>query len=189
MVGDDLDGYTEGEEPMVFHYKKGDFRRLEPKMYSDMATGQNQPKRGFFRVLVNTKGNRMIFFSMIFCFALVFIVWIVNSHENVSSSTGITCELTSFSFEGKVYASLSLKNNKKNPLTEEKPLSVEFDSYDTDGTLINKETVQYDFVPEGEEQFVRVVFSDYNLAEVKCSIKSENSADKEILLTSKVLQR
>jgi len=186
MIGDDVDGYTEGEEPIVFHYKKGDFRKREAKIYSDLATGKNQPKRGFFRVLVNTKGNRLVFTSMVFCFALVFIVWVLNGKENKNTINDVVCELNSFSFDGQVYSSLELKPAKNPEDLSPRYLSVIFEAYDSDDTMINKQEQDIVFDINGEEDFVRVVFTDYNLCVVKCLIKNN---DKSINVTSKVIQR
>ena len=59
--GDDMvDGYPDGEEPLVYHYQKDSFRRHESKQYADLASGQSLPKRGFFKVLVGTRSNRFM---------------------------------------------------------------------------------------------------------------------------------
>ncbi|MBP5359033.1 MAG: hypothetical protein J6Y69_07595 [Treponema sp.] len=97
--GDDMiDGYPDGEEPLVFHHKNGEFRNLEVKQYRDLATGKNQPKTGLFRVLVSTKMNRMIFIAMAMCFGLVFVLNLLMNKPNEATVNGVYCNLSAISF-------------------------------------------------------------------------------------------
>ena len=97
--GDDMiDGYPDGEEPLVFHHQNGEFRNLEVKQYRDMATGKNKPKMGLFRVLVSTKMNRMIFIAMAMCFGLVFVLNLLMNKPNEATVNGVYCNLSAISF-------------------------------------------------------------------------------------------
>lgn len=49
------------EDDLVFHYQRGSFRNQEQAIYRDLATGVTTPKRGLFKVLFSTKGNKTIF--------------------------------------------------------------------------------------------------------------------------------
>ena len=118
---DMIDGYPDGEEPLIFHHKNGEFRNLERKEYRDLATGQNQPKRGLFRVLVNTKMNRMIFIAMMMSFGLIFALSLLMDKPNETTVNGVYCNLSSYSFgeeigvttSGKVFS--KSKAYRRNP--------------------------------------------------------------------------
>ena len=60
------------ENDLVFHYKRGSFRRHEQAIYRDLATGKNAPKKGLIKVLFSTKGNKIAFFTMVMCIVLLY---------------------------------------------------------------------------------------------------------------------
>ncbi len=191
-LGDNqIDGYTEGEEPLLFHYKKGDFRRLEDKKYSDMATGQNQPKKGLIRVLLNTKGNRILFFVMVVCIALVFILNFIKNKSNVASLNHINCTLTAFSYEDSVYASLEVDPNKNSPFNIPLNITCTFKFYDSDGSLLYEEekNLLAQFTSADDKSlFMRSSVTDFNVVKVQADL-SMNDASFTDSATCKVSQR
>ena len=62
-----IDGYTEGEEPLVFHYKKGDFRKYEAEKYRNIATGQDAPARGMIKDVFCSHAGNEHFFCKVKC--------------------------------------------------------------------------------------------------------------------------
>jgi len=174
--GDDqIDGYTEGEEPLVFHYKRGDFRKREDKKYSDLATGKVQQKRGLFRVLLSTRANKMLFFVMIVCMIMVLILSFLKKRSNEGSINHINCTLNAFSYDGTVYSSLELAPNKNSPFNEVITINCNFYFIDSDG---NKVTEGFDSVTvefkskDDEKKYLRFSASDYNIVKVECKIFS-----------------
>ncbi len=112
--GDDMiDGYPDGEEPLVFHHKNGEFRNLEVKQYRDLATGKNQPKTGLFRVLVSTKMNRMIFIAMAMCFGLVFVLNLLMNKPNEATVNGVYCNLSALSINDTLYVTTECRISSK----------------------------------------------------------------------------
>lgn len=179
-----IDGYTEGEEPLIFHTKKGEYQQYEKKEYRDMARGVNQPKRGFLRVLVNSRGNRILFFVMMACIALVFILTFINSKRNECSISHINCALKAFSYGDKVYASVELEPNKNTPL--DVPLSVQanFSFYDTDGTMVDSgmDSLLFEFKdPKEDSRFLRYDVTDFNLGRVECVLEV-NGESSEMMM-------
>jgi len=191
---DQIDGYEDGNAPLGFHHKNGEYRKNEPQFAQDIGNGVNQPKRGFFRVLVSTRGNRSIFFVMCVAFAIIIFVNIFGKNPEECVVNGIDCNITSFSFEDKVYVSVELKNkddgeskknkNSETKLASPKKVAAKFILYNTD----KAESAESDdeCVFTGKTTYIRETFEDYDIAEVKCAI---TSADENATITSKVQAR
>ena len=81
------DGYNEEDRDtaLFFHYKQGDFRKREDTKTRELALGINQPKKGLFRSLVNTRGNRFMFFTLIAVTALCFTIGFLSSSRDTLS--------------------------------------------------------------------------------------------------------
>ena len=179
MFGEDqIDGYAEGEKPLVFYHKRGAFRENEPEHLRDLATGKTAPKRGFFRVLVNSKGNRLMFIVMVLCFAFLGGYKIFAKGANEGSVGGIDCKLSAFSFQDTVYISLNLKQSaadkKKASLPLPQPLTVLFALVSEDGTELARREEEALFLKgESGEQFVRTTFEGMVGAKILCVVQAE----------------
>ncbi len=156
-----VDGYSEGEEPVIFHYQKGSFRKHEQQIYSDLATGKTGPAKGFFKVLVSSKGNKMIFFTMIVCIILAAIIGFLSGRKNQGSVAGVNCRLSAFSFEDTVYASISLSKNKKSRSKLPVNLEFYFEVATPKGVVAESASVVSTFVPGEKAEPVHVAFPDY----------------------------
>ena len=190
-----VDGYAEGEEPLHFYYKKGEFRQYydNDKMpLRDLAEGKGLPKRGLFRVLVSTKSNRAIFTGMIMCFVLVLALNFLRGSANEGTVGGMYCELTAFSFQEQLFASVEIrpsyltkKHHRSGPY-EQKLFTAAFSVTNSDGELSEKS--EQDFLydsAEGESRFLRATFGDYEAGKVSCSL----SLGGETLKLSSSVQR
>ena len=168
-----VDGYTEGEEPLVFYYKKGEFRKHESEKLRNIATGLDSPARGFFKVLVATKGNRILFITMMMCFILMLVMSIFSAKSNVDTVGDVTCELTAFSFQDSIYTSLKLKKSRNAPkdVSGYRCLSISFFLTDADGNIAARYDTDYSFDMENSsEQFVRATFNDYDAYSASCTV-------------------
>lgn len=166
------DGYADGEEPIVFHHRDGEFRKYEKKIYSDLATGKTAPKKGIFRVLVSTKMNRAIFFTMIITFAVVLCVSLFGRKSNEGSVSGVSCSLSSFSFGDEVYVSIEMHRLGTREYRDGVgPKTVEFDvtSVDSDGDDVSTQNVVFDFKDSGEVEVCRLVFPNYSVEKIRAS--------------------
>ena len=181
--GDDMiDGYADGEEPVVFHYKRGSFRAHEDERYRDLATGKNQPKKGLFRVLVGTKGNRTMFFVMVACFVLVLFVGLLTGGENAGGIAGAQCTLTAFSFDETVYVSLQVQPARRRGLPEREtgPLELEaaFQTIAADGTVTGTELLAVTYT--GAEAVYHCRFTDFDVAAVTCTVSAAGEKPLEL---------
>lgn len=165
---------AEDESELVFHYKRGSFRQHEQNIYSDLATGKTAPKKGLFKVLFATKGNRATFFAMAMCAALVFAVSILNGGKDRNSIAGLNGTLSAFSFDGSVYAALSFSLSKKSP-DMPVPLKISFECRNTDGAVAERSEFLFVFNPSSPEA-ARAVFSDYDLVSVTCRAEAEGES-------------
>lgn len=173
-----IDGYAEGEEPIVFHHKNGEFRKYESQAIRDLATGQNQPARGLFKSLVSTKGNRLMFVAMVLCFALVFIVSILSNKPNENTLDGVYCKMDAFSIEESVYVSIAmhLSSSAREKSDSEKPrhFFAEVTALDSSGEEAGQEKLDflYSFSKDdgAKDQFLRTSFSDYEIEKIKCTL-------------------
>lgn len=186
-----IDGYGEDEEkPLAFHHQSGEYRKTEPQFAQDLASGKMTQKRGFFRVLVSTRGNRSMFLVLCISFAIIILMSIFGKNSYEGTVDDIACNLTSFSFEDKLYVTLELeppavaKNKKRAPYGGPKQVSATFALINTD----KAESLRYDdsCVYEGSQCYIRETFEDYDIAQVKCTVAA---GGKSAVLTAKVVQR
>lgn len=185
-----IDGYGEEEEPIAFHHKNGEYRKyMDPKL-ADIATGKNQPKRGFFRVLVSTRGNRCMFFVLCLTFVIYFGVNIFAKNSNEDTVNGIDCNISSFSFADSLYVTLEMKDtasskkkDSKN-LSEPRKVSFEIELYNSDGAL--SYTDKGETVFDGNEYFYRNTYTYYDYVKVDCKL---SSGEEQKTITAKVQQR
>ncbi len=187
------DGYAEGEEPLIFYHEKGEFRKYyEGDHLKDLATGKENPRKGFFKCLVATKANRMIFTGMMMCFALVFILYLFGKKGNEGTVDGMFCDLSSFSFQDEVFASVEVYPSFKTRRMhigdyEDKVFDVVFTVIDSDGNEADVAAQRFFYEsPEGEHKFIRGTFGDYDSVKVKCNITVGGS---QIELISAIQQK
>lgn len=184
-----VDGYAEGEEPIVFHHQDGEFRKYEKKLYSDLATGQNQPKRGLFRVLVGTKMNRMIFFAMIVTFVVVMGVGIFGGKSYEDTVDGVFCSMAAFSFGDDVYVSVSMKRSGSKQFRDgvgPKNIEIKAVAVDSDGADSAVENRDFLFTDSGEDEVCRFTFRNYDITKINALVSSSGTEKK---LSCKVVAR
>lgn len=173
------------EEKMVFYYNREERLKHAPKNVQDLYNGNFKVfKPGLFKALVSTKTNRLAFVAMIMCFFLVIFLGIFNK-KNEGSLSEIPFELSAFSFEENVYASLKMESpSKKNKTRENKNIDVSFKFLDKDKNLVYESSQL--FIYEGNEAFLRTTYHDYDIFYVITEIE----IDKKVLeLTATVDKR
>lgn len=186
--GKPLETLDPEEENLVFHYEKGSFRKRENTETRNMATGKVNLRPGLFKSLVATKGNRIIFFVMIIVVAVTAGLGIFRK-EDSDTIDGIQCNVSAFSFDGRVYASLMLENSPKK--TDDLPVAIDilFECINTDDAVADKVAETFTYIPQKdseEKQYVRAVFSDYDLKKVRVNVKTK---DSEKNLVAQITQR
>ena len=109
-LGGDLEGYSEDEEKLVYHYgRPGERLKNAEESVKRFHAGEGpQPPKGIFRSLVQTQSSRLILLVMLAMMAIVILTSIMD-RGNGSSTVGLVpVSLTAFSFEDTVYISLQL---------------------------------------------------------------------------------
>lgn len=179
------------ENVFRFYYSREERLKNAPQSVKDFYAGKMAPKKGLFKVLVATPGNRFMLSSIV---VFVAFIWIFSffSSRNEKRFLGTECELTAFSFEDSVYASLEFKENPdwfsdRKKSSEEPsgnfpedsaaeknhaqiPVRVLFQAYDSSGLVADKAEV-FD-VYSGEVLFIRTKFSDYDIIKVSASVEA-----------------
>ena len=79
--GDPIEEMDPSEENLVFHYKKGSFRKREDHSTRDLATGKINLRPGLIKSLVSTKGNRIVFFVMLICIGVTVFLGLFRQSE------------------------------------------------------------------------------------------------------------
>ncbi len=168
------------EEQMVFHYNREERLKHAPKIVQDYYAGNFKPyKGGLLKSLVNTRGNRLMFVTIIFTFGIILFMNYFGPQKSSGTLSGLDVNLSAFSYEDSVYASLKIKEaskKKKADFTDGIPVSVTFSAYDRENTLVHEEKLTGKY--EGNELFLRTSFSDYDIIKVSavCSMKDSYSA-------------
>ncbi len=177
------DEISDNEEELVFHYKKGSFRNREQSVYSDIATGKSGPAKGFFKVLVSTKGNKMMLFTMLMCMALFVFLSFFREKANAKTIHDVNCVLSSFSFDGSIYTSLEFKKLSKSHDNRPARFSILFECLDFDGNVVDKLETFSEINLSGSSP-VHAVFSDFDIKKIRCSVSCGND---EVSLESVVV--
>lgn len=182
-----VDGYAEGEEPMVFYYNRE--RRIQnaPENVRDYyENGLRRPK-GFFGVLFWRKGNKLLFITMIFTFVFVGFVSFLGNKKNEGVLNGVSFALSSFSFDENVFVSVKLKKSEKKGGDDDgspRQFFLTLNAVDSDGTSVFSEETTANF--EKDDIFLRTTFHDYGIMKVECKI---SNGEGELNLASAVEKR
>lgn len=178
--GDPVEEMDPSEENLVFHYKKGSFRKREDQSTRDLATGKINLRPGLIKSLVSTKGNRIVFFVMLICIGVTVFLGLFRQPETDVVS-GVRCNASAFSFDGNVYATLEMENTPKNKSELPVTMEVLFECINVENAVADKYAETVIYVP-GEKQYVRTVFTDYDMKKLRVSLKV--GKDEKVLETS-----
>lgn len=166
------EGHEQGEEKLVFHYNREERLKRAPEIVKDYYEGNFKAyKPGIFRALVSTKGNRLMFITLLLCFAIVIFLGFFNRKDE-SVLNSIPLNLSAFSFEENVYVSLAFDEVKKQGKSKEfgqaKDIQVEFDFLDADKVALEKKVLALSY--EGAKTFLRTTFHDYDIFYVRAYV-------------------
>ncbi|MBR2461686.1 MAG: hypothetical protein IKB33_00995 [Spirochaetaceae bacterium] len=173
-LGGDLEGYSEDEEKLVYHYgRPGERLKNAEESVKRFHAGEGpQPPKGIFRSLVQTQSSRLILLVMLAMMAIVILTSIMD-RGNGSSTVGLVpVSLTAFSFEDTVYISLQLQKNSKVSHPQPPQVSCNFMLYNTDQQLVHQ--VELETFYTGTEEFLRTTFGDYDILYVEAVVTVGN---------------
>ena len=170
--------YTENptEAELNFHYKREDRLKDAPTVVKKYYAGElpTAPK-GLFKALVHTKSSRFTFMALILVLALVVALIFFGPKANQNSLGNTEFSLSAFSFEEKIY--VSIKTQTKNNQTEiQIPLELSISALDKENQIVNQEKIET-VITENEE-FIRTIFTDYDIISVEVEVLNTESKEK-----------
>ncbi len=177
-----VDGYADGEEPLVFHYgKPGERLKHADESVRNFYEGKGpQPPKGLFKSLVQTRTSRFMFLTVIAFTVIVFALQFLGGNPAAGTVGGIPVSLAAFSFEDTVYVSIKLEETRtgENSLV---PVNADIRLYDTDKQLIA--TAAAEGFYRGKEEFLRTTAADYDIVYIEAVL---NTPDGSVTLTAGV---
>ena len=175
--------YTENpsENELNFRYSREERLKNAPEIVKKYYAGElpTAPK-GFFKALVHTKSSRFIFMALILVLALFVALFFFGPKSNQNTMQNTTFSLSAFSFEEKVY--ISIKTETKNMPSIEIPIEVKISAFDKDKQLINHEKIETVILQK--EEFIRTIFTDYDIISIEVEITNADTKDNLKLSTS-----
>ena len=168
--GGDIEGYSEDDEKIVYHYgKPGERLKNADEAVKRYYAGEGpQAPKGIFQSLVQTPSSRLILIVMLAMMAILVLSSIMYRGGKVSTVALVPMELSTFSFEDTVYISLHLKENSQIDFSEHPFVSCNFLVYTTDDQVIYQERVETFYT--GKEDFLRTTFGDYDILYVEAVV-------------------
>ena len=167
MQDDTIDGYTEGEEPLVFHYSREERLKKAPQNVRDYYEGKMNVKRGLLKSLIATKANQYMLFSIALCMTAIFMVSKFGADSEKNSIGGTNIELSAFSFEDKIYVSTKLEASAA--ISNKDDVSENIIAMDKDRNEIST-SICADFY-DGKKLVLRTTFSDNNIEYIKAEVE------------------
>ena len=170
--------YTEDptEAELNFHYNREDRLKDAPTVVKKYYAGElpTAPK-GLFKALVHTKSSRFTFMALILVLALVVALIFFGPKANQNSIGNTEFNLSAFSFEEKVFVSIKTET-KINQTEIQIPLEISISALDKESQILNQEKIET-VITENEE-FIRTIFTDYDIISVEVEVLNTESKEK-----------
>ena len=165
-----VEGYAEGEKPMVFYYNRESRISNAPQSVRDYYEGKNRPASGLFKVLVATPAKRVMFFSIIaLCVIIIFLNYTLGE-ESTGTIGGVPVSLSAFAFEDTIYVSLRFDDNAK--FKGDQLFLADISIFNADNQLF--ETRQFFQNYAGNEVFIRTTIPDYDILKIEAVVAAQN---------------
>ncbi len=162
------DGHVDGDDTLVFHYSREERLKRAPQNVRDYYNGTFMPQRGLFRSLVASRGNRYLLIAVGLCIGVVLLASVLLRRE-AATVCGVGAQLSAFSFEEQLYASVRLeKAGRAFSLELPAPVTARFSFVNVDGAVVEEKTVRGKY--DGNELFLRTTMTDYDILKVTVSV-------------------
>lgn len=173
-TGSPVEGYAEGEEPLVYHYgRPGErLRNADESVRQFYEEAESRPRRGILRYLVQTRTSRVLLIA-IAALAVMNVALAVMGGDSSASVAGIPLGLSAFSFGDGTYVSLRLSpaEGESGPAVE---VAVRFQAYAAEDRLVHEEDSAGFYL--GQELFLRTSFPDYDIVYVKAVVTASGGS-------------
>ena len=176
--------YTDNpsESELNFRYNREERLKNAPETVRKYYAGElpTAPK-GFFKALVHTKSSRFTFMALILVIALFVALFFFGPKANQNNMQNTDFTLSAFSFEEKIYVSIKVQS-QSNAKEIQLPLKAKFSMLDKDKQLVNQEEIETVILQK--EEFIRTIFTDYDIISVEVEITNTDTEEKILLSTS-----
>lgn len=157
------------EENLVFHYSREHRLKNAPKEIQDYYNGNFELNKGV-KVLFKNKSNRVILIALVVMTVFALIYSRIQSGQNRGTLGNYKFELSSFSFEEKIYTSLKITENEKKKTEEKDPVNISATAffYDVNNQVAEvKESSELLDLPEEKLQWL---VTDYDITSVSVKV-------------------
>ncbi|MDE6718780.1 MAG: hypothetical protein K2J68_02870 [Treponemataceae bacterium] len=175
-----VEGYSEEEKESAihFHYDRNERINNAPKIVQDFYSGKMKIEKGFFRILVANKFNRVMLFTV----ALFFVVVLgVNFLQNptLGVCAGFECELSAFAYGDEILAQVKIHALQKSLrdknfrideyVAEKKEVAAIFDFLDGESEIATRS--QKSGFLQKNEFFLRTNVPNYDIIKVCAQVE------------------
>lgn len=162
---EDVNEVQSEDEEKGFHYYYNREERLKnaPQIVKDYYAGKMTPTRGFFKVLVSTRANKFLFFTLVVLTAFTLIYGKVTGASSKGEISGIKYELSSFAYDEEVFSSVKISAG---PEQIKNPVKVQVVFYFSDADKQTTSSYEDELLLVNTEDFIRLKLQDYEY--VRC---------------------
>lgn len=159
------------EEGNGFHYYYNREERLKnaPQIVKDYYDGKMNPPRGFFKVLVSTRANKFLFFTLVVLTAFSLVYGKVMGASSKGELAGIKYELSSFAYDEEVFSSVKVSAT---PEQIKNPVKVQVTFYLTDADKQTGSGYEEELLLVNTEDYIRLKIQDYEYTRCTAIVKA-----------------
>ncbi|GMO68339.1 MAG: hypothetical protein Ta2A_16570 [Treponemataceae bacterium] len=191
MMEKDIVDPESADKNLTFYYNREARLEKAPQNVRDYYANPTVLKPGLIRVLVRTRANRALLFTIV-ALAVFITVWNRRmSPANSGTLGGANLTLSAFSFDDTLYVSIELKPEEKKSIEKNsiaagqrnQLFEAEIACIDKSGEIQDIKKVEGIFqISGGKETFLRTTFDNYDIIQVEALVT--NGSESAALKTS-----
>lgn len=158
------EGHSEDKDGFHYYYNREERLKNAPQIVKDYYDGKMNPTRGFFKVLVSTRANRFLFFTLVVLTAFALVYGKVTGVSSKGELGGIKYELSSFAYDEEVYSSVKITSSVEQI---KNPVKVQVVFYLTDADKQTTTGYEDELLLVNTEDYIRLKLQDYEY--IRCS--------------------
>lgn len=166
------------EDDLHFYYERDRRLQKSPSLVRSHYDGTAPTvPRGFFRGLVHTRMSRFLAGGIVLSILILFLGILASGQKDVNFIDDIKFQLSAFSYEDTIYVTLTAFPTE---IVTDNILDISFHSLGIDKIPLNTTKIQ--LIYDGNENFYRTTFEDYDILQVEATISI--AGETAILITS-----
>lgn len=172
------EGYAENEDDLSFHYDREERIKNAPKIVQDFYSGKMKVEKGFFKILVANKFNRIMLFTVALFFVVVLGVSFLQN-PTLGVCAGFECELSAFAYGDEILAQVKIhalqkslrdKNFRIDEYVAEKlEAAAVLDFFDAESEIATRS--QKSGFLQKKEFFLRTNVPNYDIIKVRAQVE------------------